>query len=69
MNMNGLCLGLCIYLDLKLAHSDRQVQNQLSHVLQLALQQLNGLSLSLILCVKNRSKFSLKKLIGLATRG
>lgn len=52
--MSPLCLWLCIHLDLQLAHSERQVQNQLSHILQLALQRLDGLRLPLILRVKKR---------------
>lgn len=53
--MKALCLGLRIYLNLQLADCDRQVKNQLSHVLQLALQQLNGFSLSLVLCQERRT--------------
>lgn len=52
--MSPLCLRLWIHLNLQLAHSDRQVQNQLSHVLQLALQRLDGLGLPLILRIKNQ---------------
>ena len=47
--MKALCRERCIYLILQLADGDRQVENQLSHILQLALQQLNGLSLTLVL--------------------
>lgn len=48
----------CIYLILQLADSDRQVENQLSHILQLALQQLNGLSLALVLWEQTHNKLS-----------
>lgn len=34
---------------LQLTDFDRQVENQLSHIFQLALQQVNGLSLTLVL--------------------
>lgn len=54
MRVNSLCKRLCIHLNLQLAHSDRQVENQLSDVLQLALQQLDGLGLPLILRVNNK---------------
>lgn len=47
--MKALCLEHCIYLILQLADSDRQVENQLSHILQLTLQHLNGLSLTQVL--------------------
>lgn len=48
-------MRLCIHLNLQLAHSDRQVEDQLSDVLQLALQQLDGLGLPLILRVNNKT--------------
>lgn len=54
--MKAFCLERCIYLDLQLADSDRQVENQLSHILQLALQQLNGLSLTLVLWEEKDNK-------------
>lgn len=47
--MMALCPERCVYLILQLADSDRQVDNQLGQVLQLALQQLNGLRLTLVL--------------------
>lgn len=56
--MKALCLEHCIYLILQLADSDRQVENQLSHILQLALQQLNGLSLALVLWEQKDNKLS-----------
>lgn len=47
--MTALCLECCTHLILQLADSDRQVENQLSHVLQLTLQKLDGFSLTLVL--------------------
>lgn len=56
--MKALCLQRCIYLILQLADSDRQVENQLSHILQLALQHMNGLSLTLVLWDEKDNKLS-----------
>lgn len=47
--MKAVCLEDCIYLILQLTDSERQVENQLSYILQLGLQQLNGVSLTLVL--------------------
>lgn len=56
--MKALCLERCTYLVLQLVDSDRQVENQQSHILQLALQQLNGLSLTLVLWENKDNKLS-----------
>lgn len=57
--MKALCLEHCIYLNLQLADCDRQVENQLSHILQLALQQVNGFSLTLVLWERKSYKISI----------
>ena len=54
-----MCLEHCIYLNLQLADCDRQVENQLSHILQLALQQVNGFSLTLVLWERKSYKISI----------
>ena len=49
LQMAALNVERWVYLNLQLADSGRQVENQLSHICQLTLQQLNGFSLTQVL--------------------